>query len=162
MMPSTSARLIRDRSGVAAVEAALATALILVPLALGVIDLGLAFSDEARLDRALQAATFYVWSNPTGYTGSGIATAAGAGYGSGGPTLTVTPSGTVAPAPVCYCLTSGYIKGSSSVSCTSTCSSGAPGAYLTITASATFTLPVAVPYLASSFTQTVSGTIRTQ
>jgi Flp pilus assembly protein TadG len=155
-------RLIRNRDGVAATEAALATAIILVPLALGVMDISSAIADQARLDRALQAATFYVWNNPTGYTGSGIATAASAGYGTAGPTLTVTPSATVAAAPVCYCLTSGYIKGTSSVSCASTCSSGPPGAYLTITVSATFTLPVTLPYLASSFPQTVSGTIRTQ
>jgi Flp pilus assembly protein TadG len=162
MIRRCPACLSQDRRGVAAAEATLAAALIFVPLALGMIDLGSAIADQARLDRALQAAAFYVWNNPSGYTGAGIATAASAGYGTAGPTLTVTPSSTVAPAPVCYCLTSGYIKGSTTISCTGTCTSGTLGAYLTITVSATFTLPVSVPYLATSFAQTVSGTIRTQ
>jgi Flp pilus assembly protein TadG len=162
MTRRTLARVIRDRRGVAATEAALAAALILVPLALGVMDIGSAIADQARLDRALQAAAFYVWSNPTGYTGAGIATAASAGYGTAAPTLTVTPSSTVTPAPACYCISSGYVK-ASSVACTGSCSSGQTvGAYLTITASATFTLPVTLPYLAASFSQTVSGTIRTK
>jgi Flp pilus assembly protein TadG len=158
-----AARFRRDRRGVAATEAAYATAVILVPLALGVIDIGVVVADMARLDRALQAAAFAVWSSPSNFIASplpsaatsAISTAANAGFGSAAPTPTVSAS------TACYCVTSGYSKGSS-VSCSGSCTSGTVGAYVTITVSATFTLPIAVPYFSSSLSQSVSGTIRTQ
>jgi Flp pilus assembly protein TadG len=146
----------RDRGGVAATEAALAAGLVLIPLTLGVIDYGALIAAEARLDRALQAATFYVWNNPTGFTAAGISSAATAGFGTASPTLTV------GSATACVCVSSGYVKGAA-VSCTGSCPTGQQvGAYLTITASATFTLPVSVPYLHAPVSRSVSGTIRTQ
>jgi Flp pilus assembly protein TadG len=149
-------RRLRDRRGIAAAEAALAVGLVLIPLTLGVIDYGLLVADEARLDRAMQAATFYVWNNLTSFTASGIQSAATAGFGSASPTLTVSSS------TACVCVSSGYVKGAA-VSCTGTCPTGQQvGAYLTITTSARFTLPVSVPYLHSPVTRSLSGTIRTQ
>jgi Flp pilus assembly protein TadG len=149
-------RLLRDRAGIAAVEAALATGIILIPLTLGVIAYGAVLANEARLDRALQSATYYVWNNMSGFTTAGITTAANAGFGSAAPTPTVTTSTT------CKCVSSGY-NPVSTVACTGTCSSGQTlASYLTITITASFTLPVTVSYLASPLSQSVSGTIRTQ
>jgi Flp pilus assembly protein TadG len=164
MIRRSPARLWRDRGGVAATEAALAISLVLVPLALGVIDVSLAIVDTARLDRALQAAVFYVWNNPTSFnvnplptaTTSALSTAATNGYGSNSPTLTVSA------ATACMCVSSGYIQGAA-VSCTGSCSAGQTVAmYATITVSATFTLPVTLPYVGSSVAQSLSGVIRTQ
>jgi Flp pilus assembly protein TadG len=155
---------LRDRRGVAATEAALAISLILMPLILGVIDYGALLAAEARLDRALQAAVYYVWNNPTSFTTAGISSAgtagissaANAGFGGASPTLTVTST------MACSCVSSGYSP-VSTVSCSGSCTSGQTvAAYVTITASASFTLPVAVSYLASPLSRSVSGTIRTQ
>jgi Flp pilus assembly protein TadG len=156
MIRPTATRLLRDRRGVAATEAGLAIGFILIPLTLGVMAWGAVLAAEARLDRALQAAAFYVWNNPTGFTSGGISTAANAGFGAASPTLTVTSS------TACKCVSSGY-NPVSTVSCAGTCTSGQTVAtYETITVSASFTLPVTVSYLAQPLARSVSGTIRTQ
>ncbi len=156
MTPHRRRCLARDRGGVAAVEAALALGLVLIPLCLALVDYGMALADAMRLDRALQAAAFYVWSNPSGFTAAGITSAGTAGFGTATPAVSVTSSS------ACFCVSSGYSKGAS-VSCTGSCSGGgAVGSYVTITASHTFTLPVRVPHLASSLALSISGTIRTQ
>jgi len=153
-------RLLRDRNGVAAVEAAIVISLVLAPLCMGVAAYAMVIADTVKLDRALQAAMFYVWNNPTGFTTSGVQTAAAAGYDNTSfpntsPTLTVTTTS------VCYCVSTSDVKGSS-VSCTGTCTSGTVGTYVTVTASATFTLQLVVQALTSSVTQSVTGTVRTQ
>ncbi len=154
-------RLLRDRRGAAAVEAVLVISLVLAPLCLGVAAYGIVLVDTARLDRALQAALFYVWSNPTGFTTSGIQTAAAAGY-DGTSYASASPALTVNATTACYCVSSSAIKGAS-VSCTGTCTTGQTlGTYVTVTASATFRLPVVVHAMSSLLTQTVSGTVRTQ
>jgi hypothetical protein len=112
-------------------------------------------SANAGLDRALQAAVLYVANNPTGFTSAGISTAANTAYGSGA-TLSVASS------TACKCVSSGY-NPVSTVSCAGSCSSGQTVAsYVTITASASFTLPVSIPTLASPLAASVSGTVRTQ
>jgi Flp pilus assembly protein TadG len=156
MIRSLPARLLRDRRGVAATEAAFATSLVLIPLSLIAIAYGAALADGARLDRALQAAIYYVWNNPTGFTTNGITNAAQAAFGTAAPTLTVNASS------ACSCVSSGYSI-VSSVACNGSCPNNETVAtYLTITASASFTLPVTVSYLASPLSQSVSGTIRTK
>jgi Flp pilus assembly protein TadG len=151
---SLRARLLRDRAGVAATEAAIAIGLILAPLTLAVIDYSAAIAEVLRLDRALQSAVYYVWYNGTSYTTSGITSAADAGFGTAAPTLTVTTT------TACSCVSSGYNK-VSSVSCSGSCPTNQTVAeYLTITVSASFTLPVTVPTLTSPWAQSVSGTIR--
>jgi Flp pilus assembly protein TadG len=152
--------LLRDRRGVAAVEAVLVTSLVLVPLCLGAAAYAMVLVYTAQLDRALQAALFYVWNNPTGFTTSGVQTAAAAGYdntsyANTSPTLTVNAS------TACYCVSTSAIKGAS-VSCAGTCTSATVGTYVTVTVSATFTLPIVVSGLSSPLTQSVSGTVRTQ
>jgi Flp pilus assembly protein TadG len=148
------ARLLRDRAGVAAIEATITIGLILAPLSLGVIDYATALTDMVRLDQALQSAVYYVWNNQTGYTNAGITAAADAGFGAAAPTPTVTTT------TACSCVSSGYSK-VSSVSCAGSCPTNQTVAtYLTITVSASFTLPVTVPTLTSPWAQSLSGTIR--
>jgi hypothetical protein len=154
-------RLLRDRRAAAAVEAAMVIGLVLAPLCLGVAAYAMVLMYTAQMDRALQAALFYIWSNPTGFTTSGVQTAAAAGYdntsyASASPALTVTA------ASACYCVSSTAVKGAS-VSCTGSCATGQTvGTYVTVTASASFTLPVVVQSLTSPYTQSVSGIVRTQ
>ena len=156
MTRRAASRRLRGRGGFAATEAALAIGLVLIPLSLAVMAYGAVLAADVRLDRALQAAVFYVWNNPTGFTSTGIQNAATAGYGTASPTLTVTSS------TACSCVSNGY-NPVSTVSCTGTCPSGQQVAdYLTITASASFTLPVTLSYLASPLPRSLSGTIRTK
>jgi hypothetical protein len=155
------ADLRKNRRGAAAIEAALVIGLVLVPLCLGVAAYGLVLVDTARLDRALQAGLFYVWSNPTGFTTPGLQTAAAAGY-DGTSYATASPALTVGAATACKCVSSGYSP-VSAVSCTGSCPSGQTVAtYVTVAASATFTLPIVVRSLISPLTQSVSGTVRTE
>jgi Flp pilus assembly protein TadG len=161
-----SGHLWRDRAGVAATEAALAISLLLLPLCLGAVAYGAAVADAARLDRALQSAVYYVFSNYSSFTTtSGISSAtktaltsaATAGFGTAAPTPTVTATQT------CYCVTNNYTITGTAVACSTTCTgSQTIAAYVTITVNATFTLPIGVATLASPLAQSVSGTIRTQ
>jgi hypothetical protein len=144
------------RRGSASVEAALAVSLVLVPLSLGMADMGATLATSTRLDRALQSAVFHVWANPTSYTAASIAQAANASYGSAGPTLNLTSS------TACSCVASSY-NPMSSVACTGSCPTGQTRAtYLTIGASTSYALPAPIPGLSSPRALSVQGTIRVQ
>lgn len=144
------------RRGSASVEAALAVSLLLVPLALGMADIGAILSTSTRLDRALQSAIFHVWANPTSYTGTSISQAASASYGTAAPTLSVTSSTS------CSCVSSSYSP-VATVACTGACPTGQTRAtYLTIGASTSFTLPAPLPGLPSPSPLSAQGTIRIQ
>jgi Flp pilus assembly protein TadG len=157
-------RLMRDRRGVSAVELGLTAAFILPPL-ITVFDLGMAFSQEIKLQQAVQAGAQYasmnVWessSSPTAITNAvtnslpaslqsaiaaGIGTIAG-DFNSDG---SVNHS---APYQACYCPTgtSGtyFTSADSPSTCgTTTCSNGEKsGYYVTVSAKLNYT-PVA-PY----------------
>jgi Flp pilus assembly protein TadG len=145
-----------DRRGSAGVEAALAVSLVLVPLSLGMADMGATLATSTRLDRALQSALFHVWANPGSYTSSSISQAASASYGSVGPTLSVTSS------TACSCVSSSY-NPIASVACTASCPTGQTRAtYLTIGASTSYTLPAPIPGVTSPRPLSVQGTIRVQ
>ena len=152
--PRTPRATPRATRGSASVEAALTIALVMIPLTLGMIDYGEAISETARLDRAYQAAIYNIWANPGSYTASTIQSAAQAAYGSTSPSLSISTT------TACYCVTSGYIKGSA-VSCTATCSGGQIlAAYQTVAASTRFALPAAFPGVTSPMPLTVAGTVR--
>jgi Flp pilus assembly protein TadG len=156
----------RDRAGVAATEAALVISLLLLPLCLGAIAYGAAVADAARLDRALQSAVYYVFSNYSSFTATGgisstttkaLTSAATAGFGTAAPTPTVNVAQT------CYCVSNSYAITGAAVACSTTCTgSQTIASYVTITVNATFTLPIGVATLASPLAQSVSGTVRTQ
>ncbi|MBV8915291.1 MAG: hypothetical protein JOZ05_19910 [Acetobacteraceae bacterium] len=144
------------RRGSASVEAALAVSLVLIPLALGMADVGATLATSSRLDRAIQSAIFHVWANPSSYTAASISQAASASYGTAAPTLTVTSS------TACSCVALSY-NPVASVACTDTCPTGQTRAtYLTIGASASYTLPAPIPGLTSPWALSVQGTIRLQ
>ena len=145
------------RCGSVSVEAALALGLILVPLLLGVVDLGLGMIVHMRLDRAVQAALFYAWGTP-GPSTSAVQSAARSGYGASSPTLTATA------AIACYCIAPTGTRQSGTVkSCTGTCTAGqALASWVTINANASFSLPFPLPYLGSTFALSSTATARIQ
>ncbi len=148
--------LIRSRRGSASVEAALSIALVLLPLTFGMIDFGEAITQASRLDRAYDAALYYVWANPGSITTANLQAAAQAAYGSATPPLTVN-AGTA-----CWCVTAGYTK-AGAVASTATCPSGQSiASYVTIATSIRFPLPAAFPGLASPVSLAVQGTVRSQ
>ena len=152
-------RLMRDRRGVSAVELGLTAALIMPPLAT-VFDLGMAFSQEIKLQQAVQAGAQYasmrVWessSSPTAITNA-VTNALPASLQSA---VTIAgdfnSDGSVnhsAPYQACYCPTgtSGtYFTSADNLSTcgTTTCSNGEKsGYYATVSAKLNYT-PVA-PY----------------
>ena len=145
-----------DRIGSASVEAALAISLVLIPLCLGMVDMAATLAVTARLDRALQAAVYYVWANPTSLSASNIQQAANAAYGSASPTLSVSTS------TACSCVLKSY-QPVSSISCSNTCPSGQTRAsYMTISASTSYPLPAPLPWLTSPQNLSFQGTVRTQ
>jgi len=130
--------------------------LVLVLLCVGAVNVGETEAAAARLDRALQAALYYVWTNPTTFNALEIQSAATAAYGASSPSLTVSSSTS------CSCVTSGY-KPASSVSCTGNCSTGQTMAsYVKIVLSTTYSVPASYPGLPSSESLSVSGTARYQ
>jgi Flp pilus assembly protein TadG len=153
------ARLMRDQRGVSAVELGLTAAFILPPLG-SVFDLGMAFSQEIKLQQAVQAGAQYasmrVWegsSSPTAVT-SAVTNSLPATLQS-----TVTVAGdfnadgsvnNASPYQACYCPTgtSGtYFTSTDSLSTcgTTTCSNGEKsGYYMTVSAKLNYT-PIA-PY----------------
>ena len=146
-----------DRRAVASVEAALALALVLLPLLLGLFDLGTALTTRVRLDRAVQAGLFYAWGT-SGAGTAAIAQAAVAGYGGGKPTLTASAG------MACYCLApTGTRASGTAVACTDSCPSGEVlGVWLTLTATAPVVLPFPLPGVASPLTLAATSTVRSQ
>jgi hypothetical protein len=135
----------------------MALGLILIPLVLGVVDLGLGIIVHMRLDRAAQAALFYAWATP-GPSTSAVQTAAQSGYGATNPTLTATA--TIA----CYCIApTGTRQNGTAESCSGTCTAGQQLAdWVTINASASLTLPFPLPNLGSTFALSSTATARIQ
>ena len=150
--------LLRDRSGVAAMETALIGGLLLVPMLAGAADFGLILAGWAAASRAEQAGILYAFG--TGASTSGMQSAATAAYG------TALPAPTVTASTACYCLpsSSSWDRGSASaVSCTSTCSSGdVLTQFVTVSVSAAFTLPMPLPGISSPYTIASTATARLQ
>jgi Flp pilus assembly protein TadG len=139
-------RLIRARDGAVAVETALVSSLLLVPLLLGLWDVAQIAMAQAQLDEALQDAITYVAA--TGSTNSSNITTAGqAAYGS---------SISVSSSEACYCVQTSTTT-PTSVSCTGTCSSGTMEQFMSITVSTTVTIPFPVPYLGSTVSLSSTG-----
>ena len=157
-------RAARGNRGIASIEAALAISLVLVPVCLGVIELGVALAAVERLDSAVQAAAFYAWANqgtPSGWGSLGSASLAGAqsaaaaAYGTSGPAATITAS------VAFYCVANGYSQVQPAVTDATACPAGESLAvYLTTAASTS----VSVPGMAHTtvIPLSVSGTVRVQ
>jgi len=155
------AALLHDRTGVASLEAALLTSLLLVPMLGGAADAGLLLDAWGKVTRAEQAGLLSAWGS--GASPATIQAAAQTAYGSASPAPTI-PLPTVA----CYCLPSAtaYSRGNASaVSCSTTCASGnALTQFATVSVSTTVTLPLPLPLIgfASPFAISATATARLQ
>jgi Flp pilus assembly protein TadG len=152
-------RLRGERRGSVSIEAALVTTVFLVPLLLGSVDFATVLATYFRVHRAQEAAVFYAWGNGGIASTATIQQAATTAFG------TTSPSPTVTSSTLYYCVTTSqyYQSGMASYTSTPTCSSGQQVAsYLTVSVSATTSLPVPFPVLPSSFTLTSTGSVRTQ
>jgi Flp pilus assembly protein TadG len=147
----------RDRRGVAALEMALITTFLLLPLTAGVVGSGQAILTQYRVDRALHAGLMYAWGLPTATT-SAIQTAATAGSGANATTVSATAS------IACYCISpTGTRGGGTSVSCPGSCTSPQVVAtYATVTTTAGFTPIFPTPWGTAAWTLSATGTVRVQ
>lgn len=148
---------IADRRGVVSVEAALALALVVLPLLFGMFDLGSALTTRLRVDRALQAGLFGAWGI-AGASTTQVAQAAVAGAGTGSPAVSATA------AIACYCLSpTATVQGASAVACTATCPAGdVLGDWLSLTTSAPASLAFPIPGLAAALPLSATATVRIQ
>ncbi len=137
---------LRDRRGVASLEAAILIALLLVPLCGGLADSGLILVNWMRVNRAERAALLYAWG--AGANTGGMLTAATTAFGGPAPSVSATAA--------CYCLPSDQTwnrDNAQAVSCGSTCTSGDTlTEFVSVTVGTTVALPVPVPFYASSYT----------
>ncbi len=152
--------LLADTRAVVSVEAALALALVMLPLLLGLFDLGTALTVRLRVDRAVQAGLFGAWG-VAGASAGQIAQAAQAGGGSGSPAVSASAS------LACYCLPpTGTLQDASPVECDDDegeCPSGQVlGDWATVTARASVSLPFPLPWVSSPLQLGATGTARVQ
>src|SRR5436305_15051017 len=151
----------RDRRGMSAVEFGLAAPGVrdmLTP----VIDIGLAFSQQIRVNQAVEAGMQYASSNP--YAGTSWASAVSSAITNAN-SLPVNPS---VGAETCGCPNStstAIVTGSygSPPTCTSNCPDGSkPGYYVTITANVTYTSVMPYSILGTSATLSSQAVVRVE
>jgi Flp pilus assembly protein TadG len=161
--------LARDRGGMSAVEFELAAPVFLAMLT-PVIDLGLAFSQQIRINQMVEAGAQYATANP--YNGSTATTcdstspwtACVTSAMTNATTLSLTPS---VGAETCGCpnststaIVTGY---GSPPTCTGTCPDGTkPGFYVTLSASLTYTSVMPYSILGSSTVLSSRADVRVQ
>ena len=154
--------LARDRCGMSAVEFGLATPVFLAMLT-PVIDLGLAFSQQIRVNQAVESGAQYASSNP--YAGTSWASAVSSAM-TNATTLSINPS---VGAETCGCPNStstAIVTGSYGTppNCTSnSCPDGSsPGYYVTINAQVTYTSVMPYSILGSSTTLSSQAVVRVE
>lgn len=148
--------LLRDRAGIASLEAGLVAALLLVPLLGGVTDAGMILLAWSGVTRAEQAALLSAWAN--GASPGAIAAAALAAYGPS------TPAPSIAATIACYCLPNSATwdpAGAGAVGCTSACVAGdALTQFVTVSVGTTVALPLPLPGAASPYAVAATATAR--
>ena len=153
--------LARDRRGMSAVEFGLAAPVFLGMLS-PVIDLGLAFSQQIRVNQATEAGAQYASSNPynSGSWPTNVSSAM-----TNATTLVVSPT---VGSETCGCPNStstAIVTGSygSPPSCSGSCpDNSTPGYYVTISAQATYTSIMPYSILGSSTTLSSQAVVRVQ
>jgi Flp pilus assembly protein TadG len=154
--------LTRDRRGVSAVEFGLAAPVFLAALS-PVIDLGLAFSQQIRINQAVEAGAQYAAVNQynSGTWATNVSNAV-----TNATTLSVSPT---VGSETCGCpnATNTTISNVGSPPCTvppqSNCSDGtAPGYYVTISAQASYTSVMPYSILGTSATLSSQAVVRIQ
>ena len=162
--------LARDRRGMSAVEFGLAAPVFLAMLT-PVIDLGLAFSQQIRINQAVEAGAEYASSNP--YNGSTATTcdstnpwtACVRSVMTNATSLSVSP---VVGAETCGCpnaTSTAIVTGSygSPPTCSGSCPDNSkPGYYVTLSASLTYTSVMPFSILGSSTALSSQATVRVQ
>ena len=154
--------LARDRRGVSAVEFGLAAPVLLAGLS-PVIDLGLAFSQQIRVNQAVEAGAQYASSNP--YAGSSWSSGVSSAISNAIASPTITPS---VGSETCGCPNStstAIVTGSygSPPSCSGSCPDGSnPGYYVTISVQATYTSVMPYSILGSTATLSSTAIVRVQ
>jgi Flp pilus assembly pilin Flp len=124
------ARLWSDERGLAAIELALVAAVILVPLFMGATEIGRRAWMKSQLDNAARAGLEYALGLHS-FNASSISSVVHAAT-----SLSVTA--TPVPTKTCMCPSSSGLTPTSS--CAGTCpAGGAPGSYVTVTASTAYT-----------------------
>ena len=125
------ARLWSDERGLAAIELALVTAVVLVPLFIGATEMGRRAWMKSQLDNAARAGLEYALGLHT-FNASSISSFVTSATSL--PAVTATP----APTKSCMCPSSSGLTATSS--CSGTCAGGgAPGSYVTVSASTAYT-----------------------
>lgn len=145
---ATKLPLLRDRSGVAAVEFAL-IAPMLVAVLLPMTDLGMGAYQKMRVQDAAEAGAQYALKH--GYDSAAI-TSAAQNATSLGTNLAVTPS------EACDCVSGGALV---STPCGSNCPDGSTaGTYVTVGTSASYSMVMSYPGLSNPMTLTGSAVVR--
>jgi Flp pilus assembly protein TadG len=138
-----------DERGVSAIEFALATP-VLLALIVPVIDLGLVFSEQMKVQQAAQAGGQY--ASLHGYDATRISSAV-----TGATLLSVSAS--PAPTQQCGCVSGSTVTLSGAPPCLTTCANGlTPGTYVSVSAQASYT-PI-TPY--SSYLNAIPTTLTAQ
>ena len=153
--------LARDRRGMSAVEFGLAAPVFLAMLT-PVIDLGLAFSQQIRINQAVEAGAQYASSNP--YAGTSWTSAISSAI-TNATTLSVSPS---VGSETCGCpnaASTQIVTGSygSPPTCTGSCPDNSkPGYYVTLSASLTYNSVMPYSILGSSTVLSSRADVRVQ
>src|SRR6266550_8574949 len=159
--------LARDRSGMSAVEFGLAAPVFLAMLT-PVIDIGLAFSQQIRVNQAVESGAQYASSNP--YAGSTWASGVSSAI-TNATSLSVNPSVGAetcgCPNPTSTAIITGSYNGQnfgSPPTCNpNTCPDGSsPGYYVTITGNVTYTSVMPYSILGSSAALSRQAVVRVQ
>ena len=156
--------LARDRRGMSAVEFGLAAPVSLAMLT-PVIDLGLAFSQQIKLNQAIEAGAQYATANP--YNGTTWATNVSTAITNAQPSLSFTPS---VGAESCGCpnststaIVTGATYGTPPTCSTASCPDNSnPGYYVTISGSITYTSVMPYSILGSTATLSRQAIVRVQ
>jgi len=148
----------RDPAGAVGLELALVAAF-LVPLLVGAVDIGLMVRTEEQLNQTLRSGFFYAWANSGSVTAANVETIAAASYGA-------TKKPTVQATITQYCITpaTGYPStGTPQTPTSGSCPNGTSiETYLSITATIAFSPIIAVGYIASGGSLSVTGQTRIQ
>jgi Flp pilus assembly protein TadG len=140
--------------GVSTIEFALIASM-LVTLAVGMLDFGMAFWQQMEVGNAARAGAEFAAVHGWGLDGSAITTAA--------TSATNLSSLTASPSQVCGCpnASSGVTLTGQSPPCTTTCSSGAaPSAYISVSTNASYALIVPFPGISSPINLTATAVAR--
>ena len=149
--------LMRAERGNAAIEFALATP-ILIGLLVPVADIGMAFSQQIKVQQAAQAGAQYAllhgWDSASTPPGSKISNAVTAA------TTLASVSATPAPTTSCGCPSGTAIT---AATCSSTCSDGeAAGSYVFVNAQSAYTPTLPYSVFGSGVTLTAQAAVRIQ